>query len=213
MKSALTTKTLALIQTAAAILFSAQALAFENSGELDGVYIVREGSAQSQEIGALTSPDPQDFEQIGTYQVFLTRKNWDELPTLERSRIRKNVFATGAFRGQVAGVTVAADAAFPITLLTHTLGTRDRTGVIITQNDALLPNTIGVQVCDPTRNLVVLTGREQMNPAQGFGAFENLAGGRFLLELTANQCTLQNDIRFIPRLSFICFGNSQACPQ
>lgn len=202
-----------LTRTALAMLLSANASAFEYSGELDGVYQISYGLGQSQEIGALTSPDPQDLEQIGTYLVFLARQDWEQLPILERNRIRRYILVSGAFRGEVTSATSIPGSPLPFLQLSHVLGTSDRTGAIITANDTLIPTTIGVEVCDPSRGLVKITGKEQLNPVEGFGSLGNLTGGRFIVNTVINQCSFQNDFQFVPKASFVCYGTSQACPQ
>jgi hypothetical protein len=186
-------------------------MADENRGDLEGVYLVKKGWVESQEIGTPLNPNPQALEEIGQYKIYLERTGWDKMASSERARIQKRLVVSGVFHGSFAGYS-SNPSPFPLVQLNHVLGNEERTGAIYTQNDSLIPSTATAKVCDATQSLLIISGQDQVNPIQGIGVFSGLTGGKFVLNSTINQCTLQNDFQFVPTNSFVCFGTNTVCP-
>ena len=182
---------------------AADVSADQNTGELDGIYNLRRGWAESQEIGA--SPNPgEPVEQIGRYRVTLDRRDWPLLPPAEKKRIRRVLTISGVFRGELVQYIGQNP------LFDHALGNDDRTGAVYTENDTLV-SPPKIVPCGPP-GLVTISGVEQINPIKGIGIYSNLQKSKILANVTVNQCTLQNDLQFIPEVSYLCFEGSSICP-
>lgn len=194
-------------RSTASIIFilsiAADVSATQNTGDLDGIYNLSRGWAESQEIGA--SPNPgEPIEQIGRYRVSLVRRGWNQLPPAEKMRIRKVLIISGIFRGELLQYIGQNP------LFEHVLGNDDRTGAIYTENDTLV-SPPKVVPCGPS-GLMTFSGVEQINPIKGIGIYNNLQRSKMLANITVNQCTLQNDIQFIPEVSYLCFEGNTICP-
>lgn len=171
--------------------------------DLIGLYTVVSGEAKSREIGA---PIGENYEQLGTFKVKLERSGWDKLSKTDKKTIERYLIIEGPYRGKAVGLNEVG-----LPLIDHALITADRTSVLYTQNDNFVPNAIPT-ACGSDA-LVTIVGIERINVTQGLGRFQNLQKGTIFVNGILNQCSLQNDFTFIPKTSYLCFGEDQICPE
>lgn len=168
---------LAIVSICTCLLFAGPVSAKNNKGVLEGEYVPTDGWGQSTEVSRPALGELPN--QIGTFKIKLKRVGWSELSKEDKKRIAKKVTIEGVFRGQMKSDFT----------LDHTLVNEDRTGIIYTQSDFLIP-TQGDLFCSSG---VPLQGTEQLNLVGGSGEYARLSSGTIYLSVTANNCFGEND--------------------
>ncbi len=156
----------------ACLLLTGQVSAKDTKGVLEGEYVPVKGWASSMEVSRLASGELPN--QLGSFEIKLERAGWTELSKEDKKRIAKKVTIEGVFRG----------AFNPDYTLDHTLSNQQRTGVLYTQNDLLMPSQ-GDLSCSTG---VTLKGTEQLNFVGGTGEYAGLSTGTIYLTATVNNC-------------------------
>ena len=158
---------------------------------LDGCYVPLSGYAESTSL-APRRPSAVGDEQLGTYRVVLTRSGWEDLSGLQRARTVKRLVLDGPFRGVITGLSEDF-----VPVLSHALGTNDRTGFIETSEDYVAPT--GQDGCE-------LWVRETLNIVGGTGDYSDVhTGSTLTVTGTVNACTGLNDFAVDSDEGEICF--------
>jgi hypothetical protein len=189
------TKLLACSAIFACLLLTGPVSAKDKKGVLEGEYIPVDGWAKSMEV---SRPELGELpNQLGTFKIKLERLGWSELPKEDKKRIAKKVLIEGVFKGVFN----------PNFTLNHTLSNQQRSGIMYTQGDFLIP-TQGDLFC---ASGVPLKGTEQLNFVSGIGEYAGLTTGTIYLTAVVNNCLgepefLQNDFKIDKNVGALVFA-------
>lgn len=178
-------------------LLALNAHAFDK--EISGTYVPVKGFANTYEIAnVLQGEIPQ---QLGNFKLVLKRKDWALLSDEEKQVIKKRVVIKGVVKGVFDPNTGTSS---------HVLVAKDRSGVLYTELDFLIPNH-GDIYCSSGQPM---SGLEQMNFVRGTGIYSELQGGTLLLDGVINNCSqasefLQNDFTVKGEQGEFVFGSSE----
>lgn len=175
---------------------AASVYAWQNAGDIEGLYIPASGSVESLEL----YPGANTGEQLGRFKIVLKRQGWNLLPDAEQNRIRKRLIVKGTLHGLVEISEFAAN-------ISHQLTNDERTGSVFTANDNLL--ITGVIPCSQTA--VVFQAIETLKFSYGTGIYQTLQPeGSVQLAGTIDNCTAQIDFDVIRDQGGLCFG-TESC--
>ncbi len=189
------TKLLAILATCACLLLTGQVSAKHTKGVLEGEYVPVKGWAESMEV---SRPELGELpNQLGSFKIKFERRDWSELSKHDKKRIAKKVVINGIFRGAMN----------PNGTFDHTLANEQRTGVLYTKDDVLMP-TQGDFYCSSG---VPLKGTEQLNFVSGTGEYAGLSTGTIYLKVVVNTCLdqpgfLQNDLALDENMGSLFFA-------
>ncbi|WP_026180034.1 hypothetical protein [Hahella ganghwensis] len=138
-------------------------------GELDGIYRPIIGNILTKEVGVIQP------EQLGQFVIYFEREGWADSSEDEQERVRRYMLVHGLVQGKVDPATFLAQ---------HVLVNSDRTGIVYTQNDSIIP-TSGDMFCSTGQPMKAM---ETINPVQGTGVYSHLEGGELKLSATINNC-------------------------
>ncbi len=154
--------------------------------------------------GSVMTKTTSDTTQQGVFSMTLKRKNWKNLIRSEKSRIHRKLRLKGVLTGKFTSQTSNGP------LVRHVLTPNTRKGMIITQDDYLIPETF--DCFDSSGKPQIITGKEIINPLMGTEIYAGLISEKSQLVVhgTVNTCPndqdyLKNDFTVLPE-GQLCFS-------
>jgi len=157
--------------------------------------------------GSVMTISTSDETQQGVFSLSLKRENWKNLDPSDKSRIYRKLrlkgVITGAFTSQTSNGPLAR----------HVLTPNTRDGMIVTQDDYLVPES--VDCLDSEEKPRIITGKEFINPLYGTEKYAGLdpEKSQLVVHGTVNYCPgdqdyLKNDFTVLTE-GQLCFSSTE----